>query len=93
MLTLKETRLAAGLLSEEMIVGLTVTEAHRATLANYVLNLWRGSEFVRDLIVADIRTALNLEVQDQAAELLFVLRLFLTGHAETRLAPCPCPNT
>ena len=45
---------------------------------------------MRDLIVADLRSALELGVQDRAAELLLVLRLFLTSHVEAALMPCPC---
>lgn len=90
MRTLEETRAATGLSSEEIIVGAAETEALRATLRSYLSNLWRGSEVVRELIVCDLRTALDLGVQDRAANLLLVLRLFLTNHADAALAPCPC---
>jgi len=90
MRSLEETRLATGLLSKEIIVGASETEALRATLQSYLSNSWRGTEVVRDLIVADIRTALDLGVQERAGDLLLVLRLFLTNHAEVALAPCPC---
>jgi hypothetical protein len=90
MRTLEETRSATGLRWEEIIVGATETEALRATLKSYLSNSWRGSEVVRDLIVADIRTALDLGVQERAGDLLLVLRLFLTDHAEAALAPCSC---
>ena len=92
MRTLEETRAATGLRSEEIIVGATETEALRATLSSYLSNLWRGSDVVRELIVADIRTALDLGVQDRAGDLLLVLRLFLTEHADAALAPCPCEH-
>jgi hypothetical protein len=88
--SLEETRSATGLRSEEIIVGAAETEALHATLRSYLSNLWRGSDVVRDLIVADLRTALDLGVQDRAADLLLVLRLFLTDHADAALAPCPC---
>lgn len=90
MRTLEETRSATGLRSEEIIVGAAETEALHATLKSYLSNLWRGSDVVRELIVADLRTALDLGVQDRAADLLLVLRLFLTEHADAALAPCPC---
>ena len=93
MRTLEETRAATGLRSEEIIVGATETEALRATLSSYLSNLWRGSDVVRKLIVGDIRTALDLGVQERAGDLLLVLRLFLTHHAEAALAPCPCEQT
>ena len=87
MRTLKETRSATGLRSEEIIVGAAETEALRATLSSYLSNLWRGPEVVRELIVADIRTALDLGVQDRAGDLFLILRLFLTNHAEAVSRP------
>jgi hypothetical protein len=90
MRSLEDTRSATGLRSEEIIVGAAETDALRATLKSYLSNLWRGSDVVRELIVADIRTALDLGVQERAGDLLLVLRLFLTEHADAALAPCPC---
>jgi hypothetical protein len=90
MTTLQAVRSATGLCTEEMIVGVAEAETHRAVLASYLSNLWRGSEVVRDLIVADIRSALDLGVAERAADLLLVLRLFLTTHPEVAHAPCPC---
>jgi len=90
MTTLEDVRSATGLSPEEMIVGVTETAIHRAVLASYVSNLWRGSEVVRDLMVADIRTALDLGVAERAADLLVVLRLFLSAHPEAAHSPCPC---
>ena len=90
MRSLEDTRSATGLRSEEIIVGATEIDALRAMLKSYLSHLWRGSDVVRDLIVADIRSALYLGVQERAADLLLVLRLFLTTHSEAALAPCPC---
>ncbi len=90
MTTLEDVRSATGLSPDEMIVGLTETEIHRVVLASYLSNLWRGSEVVRDLMVADIRTALDLGVAERAGDLLLVLRKFLASHPEAAYAPCPC---
>ena len=87
---LQQIRADSGLSAREMIVGATESEVHRALLASYGSNLWRGSEVVRDLIVADIRTALDLGVPERAADLLLVLRLFMTDCPEAALEPCPC---
>jgi hypothetical protein len=90
MTTLDDVRSATGLCSEEMIVGVTETSIHRAVLASYLSNLWRGPDIVRDLMVADIRTALDLGVAERAADLLLVLRQFLTAHPDAAHALCPC---
>ncbi len=93
MRTLEETRSATGLQSEEIIVGARETDALRARLQSYLANVWRGADVVRDLIVADIRTALDLGVQERAGDLLLVLRLFLTDHEAAALVPCPCEKS
>ena len=93
MRSLEETRSATGLRSEEIIVGAKETDALRATLQGYLTNVWRGQEVVRDLIVADIRTALDLGVQERAGDLLLVLRLFLTDHPQAAVAACPCEQS
>ena len=90
MTTLEDVRSATGLCPDEMIVGVTETEMHRAVLASYLSNLWRGPEVVRDLMVADIRSALDLGVAERAADLLLVLRRFLSMHPEAAHAACPC---
>jgi hypothetical protein len=90
MTSLREIRSATGLATEEIIVGVTESEIHRGVLASYLSILWRGSEVVRDLIVADIRSALDLGVAERAADLLLVLRLFLIEHPQAAQAPCPC---
>ena len=90
MTTLEDVRSATGLCPDEMIVGVTETEMHRAVLASYLSNLWRGPEVVRDLMLADIRSALDLGVAERAADLLLVLRRFLSMHPEAAHAACPC---
>jgi hypothetical protein len=93
MRSLEQTRAATGLSPEELIVGARETDALRATLQGYLTNVWRGQEVVRDLIVADIRTALDLGVQERAGDLLLVLRLFLTDYPEAAVAACPCDKS
>ncbi len=74
--------------------GLSLTDAHRALLSSYLLNLWRGPEAVRKLIVADVRRWIELGAPEPAADALLVLRKFLsefpeasTGITYTRESP------
>ena len=73
-----------ALASDELIVGVTPTERHRKLLASYLLSAWRGPAGVRNMIVFDLRCFLDLGVSSRAADLLIVLRLFLSGKETDR---------
>ena len=66
-------------------LGLRLTDAHRALLSSYLLNLWRGPETVRKLIVADIRGWIELGAPERAADAFLVLRLFLSEFPEAKI--------
>ena len=74
----------AGLASDEMILGVTPSAKHRSLLSSYLLNLERGPMAVRDMIIADLRRFRDLGALQPTADLLLVLRLFLTDHPEAR---------
>ncbi len=84
MITMEQCKVFSGLLSNEMVVGPAPSPKHRARLTGYLLNLKWGQATVREMIVADIRVALDLGALNRAADLLVVLRLFLSDHPEAR---------
>ncbi|MGA3064260.1 MAG: hypothetical protein ABSD90_13700 [Methylocystis sp.] len=84
MITMEQCKIFSGLLSNEMVVGPAPSPKHRARLTGYLLNLKWGQATVREMIVADIRVALDLGALNRAADLLVVLRLFLSDHPEAR---------
>lgn len=84
MITMEQCKIFSGLLSNEMVVGPAPSPKHRARLTGYLLNLKWGEATVREMIVADIRAALDLGALNRAADLLVVLRLFLSDHPEAR---------
>ncbi len=84
MITMEQCKIFSGLLSNEMVVGPVASPKHRARLTGYLLNLKWGQATVREMIVADIRAALDLGAINRAADLLVVLRLFLSDHPEAR---------
>jgi hypothetical protein len=65
-------------------LGLRLSAAHRALLSSYLLNLWRGPEAVRKLIVADIRLWIELGAPERAADAFLVLRQFLSDFPEAK---------
>jgi hypothetical protein len=67
--------------------------ATRASLhASYLFLQNRGWSTVRDLIVADIRAALDLGASKRATDLLVVLRTFLFEHPEFAIEQ-QCPTS
>ena len=78
-----------GLNQNEMMLGVTPSAKHHSLLASYLLNLRRGPPAVRNMILADLRSFLDLGAQQRAADLFVVLRLFLSDHPEAMLIECP----
>jgi hypothetical protein len=83
-ITMEQCRIFAGLVSNEIVMGAVPSPKHRARLSGYLLNLKWGQATVREMIVADIRAALDLGALNRAGDLLVVLRLFLSDHPEAR---------
>ena len=71
--------------TSEKGLGLRLTDARRGLLSSYLLNLWRGPEAVRKLIVADIRLWIELGAPERAADAFLVLRQFLSDFPEAEI--------
>jgi hypothetical protein len=74
-----------GARSERNSSGVNAIRQTRSLLASYLLNLKRGPESVRDMMVSDLRCWLDLGAVQQAADLLIVLRQYLSEYPEARL--------
>ncbi len=70
----------AGLTSREVIIGVEPATRHRRLLCGYVLNMHRGTRAVWNMIVADLRSCVDLGAKGRAADLFIVLRLFLSDY-------------
>ena len=82
MITLEECVVSAGLTPDDLRLSATPSTKHRALLGSYLLNLKRGPQFVRDMMVSDLHSWLDLGAAQQAADLLIVLRQFLSAYPE-----------
>jgi hypothetical protein len=80
MITVTQCAAFAGLASDELIVGISPSAKHSLLLSSYLLNLERGPLAVRDMIIADLRRFHELGARQYTADLLLVLRLFLTDY-------------
>ena len=78
-----------GLAPHEMIPGAIPSPSHQSLYESYLMLCDRGADFVRDLIVADMRRALDIGATPLAAELLLVLRRFLSFPREPRFRGAP----
>jgi hypothetical protein len=85
MITLEQCTAFAALAPNEIVLRSTPSAKHRSLLASYLLNLKRGPESVRDMMVSDLRCWLDLGAVQQAADLLIVLRQYLSEYPEARL--------
>ncbi len=72
----------ADLDPKELLVGVAPSARHYSLLAGYVLNLDRGVGAVRDLIRSDLAGYIDLGAKARAADLLLILRLFLSDYPE-----------
>ena len=84
MITLAQCITFAALLPNEIVLGSTPSAKHHLLLTSYLLNLKRGPEVVRDIMVSDLRRWLDLGAVQRAADLLIVLRQFLFDYPEAR---------
>ncbi len=89
MITFMECAEFASLDNAELFTGAVLSTRHRLLLASYLLNLKRGPTAVRKMIVSDIRAAIDLGASKYAADLVLVLRLFLSKHPEARIVRQP----
>ncbi|KAF2991174.1 hypothetical protein MJC1_01907 [Methylocystis sp. MJC1] len=91
MLSVQGISAIPGLPASELVLGLGSSPAKpRVLLSSYLLNLWRGPEAVRDMIVADFCSATDMGASAHAADLLAVLRQFLDDFPEARVFSCAC---
>lgn len=76
-----------GLGPEEIMLGVSPSATHDSLYDSYLLHRQRGWAGVRDMIVADLRMALDLGAKKHAADLLIVLRRFLSGRVLGEVVP------
>lgn len=89
----------ANLAPNELLVGVAPAARHYSLLAGYALNLGRGAGAVRELIRSDLAGYIDLGAKARAADLLLILRLFLSDYPEATESheqevdrSCNCPD-
>jgi hypothetical protein len=73
----------------DLVLGISPSTKHRVLLTGYLLYLWCGPEAVRDMILADLRLAMDTGMMEGVADLCHVLRRFLDDYPEARFMPVP----
>lgn len=87
MISLTQCMVLEDLGSNETISGVAPGAKHHSLLLSYLFNLKRGDAFVRDMIIADLRSSIDIGATQQAADLLVVLRLFFSEYPEAACVP------
>jgi hypothetical protein len=85
MIALEDCTKLAALEANELFTGAVLSRKHQSLLSSYLFNLKRGPIAVRKMIVSDIRAAIDLGASRYAADLLLVLRMFVSKHPEARI--------
>jgi hypothetical protein len=80
MLSIEQCAHFAGLAPDELRLCAVPAARHRSLLQSYLANLKRGSEAVSKMIVSDFWLFRDLGAQEKAADVLLVLRLFLSAY-------------
>lgn len=102
MITMKQCADVAGLAPHELAVCAVPSIRHNSLLRSYLLNLYRGETAVCRMIINDFWRFMELGAQERAADLFFVLRLFISDYPNRKCATDPvgrdllprcCPRT
>ena len=86
MISMQECAEFAGLAPDEVVTDVAVSKRHATLLASYLLNIHRGAVNVRQMIIADLHSFLDLGMRHKASDALVVLRMFLLAHPNARRA-------
>jgi hypothetical protein len=85
MSSLTQCMVHGGLGSNETILDVAPCAKHHSLLLSYLFNLKRGLAFVRDMIIADLRSSIDIGARQQAADLLVVLRFYFRRVSGSRV--------
>jgi len=89
----KECRRLTGLSGREILLGVSPSPRHRATLRGY-FRLCRGNaREVQEILIHDLRSYLDIGARGFAADQLIVLRLFLADQLrDAAITPLTLPK-
>lgn len=82
MLSVEQLSAVSGLRVGALVLGVSPSPRHRVILTSYLLNLWRGPGTVREMLVSDYCSAMDMGAPARAADILLVLRQFLDDFPE-----------
>jgi hypothetical protein len=80
MITMNQCADLAGLAPDELALCAVPSARHKSLLSSYLFNLERGENTVCCMIIGDFWGLMELGAQEQAADALLVLRLFLSDY-------------
>jgi hypothetical protein len=82
MITLSRSAKLVGFHLDELAGGVAPAPRHHALLKSYLFSLHRGRAAVLRMVIGDLRACLDIGADRCAADLVIVLRLFLSQRRE-----------
>lgn len=96
MISMQKCADVAGIAPDDLAVCALPSARHKWLLRSYLLNLYRGETAVCRMIIGDFWRFIDLGAQERAADLFFVLRLFLSDYPKRKCGddrfPRSCPR-
>jgi len=77
MVSLEECVRVTGLSKSQLVLGASPSTRHLSLLSSYLIGVDHGVDRVRQRIVSDLHSFVDLGAQERAADALIVLRMFL----------------
>jgi hypothetical protein len=91
--TVKECRRLTGLSDREILLGVAPSPRHRATLRGYLRMCHGNAREIREVLIHDLRSYLEIGARCFAADQLIVLRLFLADQLrDVAMTPATLPQ-
>jgi hypothetical protein len=86
MITMQECADVAGVAPHELALCAVPSARHKSLLMSYLLNLKRGEHAVCRMMVDDFWLLTELGAEERAADVFYVLRLFLSAYPRAKCA-------
>ena len=86
MITMRECADVAGVEPHELALCAVPSARHKSLLMSYLLNLQRGEHAVCQMMIDDFWLLMELGAEERAADVFYVLRLFLSAYPRAKCA-------
>ena len=86
MITMRECADVAGIAPHELALCAVPSARHKSLLTSYLFNIERGEHAVCQMMIDDFWNFRELGAEERAADVFYVLRLFLSAYPRAKCA-------